>query len=273
MPVRTDVELAAGDPLDLINGLPVHPLVVHAAVVLIPLAALGVVLMALIPRFSRSVGWLVVAVAVAGAGAAKVAEEAGERFVQRVGEPGFDHQELGELMSWFGVALVVVSLVLWLLDRRKRPEGPAPRGGLGIGVAVLAVLVATANLVWVYRVGDSGARSVWAAEVAQSTPTPSPDVQPSPTPTATATPAPTSTAAPATFTLADVATHNSPADCWAAIDGAVYNLTAWVDQHPGGAERIVALCGTDATAAFSAQHSGDQEPMTRLPLFVIGALR
>ena len=47
----------SGGPFDLVNGIPVHPLVVHAAVVLVPLAALGLVVMAVWPRFSRSLGW------------------------------------------------------------------------------------------------------------------------------------------------------------------------------------------------------------------------
>lgn len=56
------------------------------------------------------------------------------------------------------------------------------------------------------------------------------------------------------------------------IDDTVYDLTAWVSRHPGGAERITALCGTDGTAAFSAQHSGNEEPQRRLTEFELGPL-
>ena len=42
-----------GGAFALINGLPVHPLVVHLAVVMVPLAAIGLIVMAAWPKFSR----------------------------------------------------------------------------------------------------------------------------------------------------------------------------------------------------------------------------
>jgi len=75
------------------------------------------------------------------------------------------------------------------------------------------------------------------------------------------------------FTLADVQTHNSAASCWAAISGNVYDLTDWVNQHPGGPERILSLCGTDGTAAFTTQHEGAERPASMLLLFKIGSLQ
>ncbi|PKQ21842.1 MAG: hypothetical protein CVT65_16395, partial [Actinobacteria bacterium HGW-Actinobacteria-5] len=59
-------------------GLPLHPLVVHAAVVLVPLAALGALVVLAWARARDRYGWLVVAFAVAGAGAAVVARLSGE---------------------------------------------------------------------------------------------------------------------------------------------------------------------------------------------------
>ena len=157
-----------GGPFDLINGLPVHPLVVHAAVVLIPLSALGLLLMVFWPRFSRSLGWLVSLGAAVAAVAAFVAKESGEALEGRVGEPGFDHAELGDLMPIFAVVLLIATVGLWLLDRSAPADGPSPRRGLRIAAAVVAALVAVGNLVWVYRVGDSGAKSVWTGEVSST---------------------------------------------------------------------------------------------------------
>jgi uncharacterized membrane protein len=155
-----------GGPFDLINGIPVHPLVVHAAVVMVPLAALGLLVMVAWPRFSRRHGWLVVGAAAVAAVANLVAKEAGEALEDRVGEPGFDHAELGDTMPLFAVGLLVVTAILWLVDRAAPEDGPQPRRALRIAAAVLAVLTALANLVWIYRVGDSGAKSVWSGEVA-----------------------------------------------------------------------------------------------------------
>jgi cytochrome b involved in lipid metabolism len=56
-----------------------------------------------------------------------------------------------------------------------------------------------------------------------------------------------------TFTAAQVATHSKPADCWLIISGKVYNITNFLDQHPGGADVILPYCGKDATQAFDTQ--------------------
>jgi cytochrome b involved in lipid metabolism/uncharacterized membrane protein len=264
-------------PLDLINGVPVHPLVVHAAVVLVPLAAFGVLLMVVVPRFSRSLGWVVALAAAAATGACFVAKEAGEQLAKRVGQPGYDHAALGTWMPFFTTVLTVAAFLLWLVDRRKAEDRPAPRGLLGIVVAVLAALIAVSNLVWVFRVGDSGARSVWAGKVAASelpsatsSPLPSAGSKPSASPTSGSTPA--TSASPAVYTLAQVGAHNLQGDCWLAIRGSVYNVTEWIPQHPGGPERIIALCGTDATDAFTTQHDGQPLPNERLSQFQIGTL-
>jgi uncharacterized membrane protein len=159
----------SGGPFDLINGIPVHPLVVHAAVVLVPLTALGLIAMAIWPRFSAKYGWLVVASGFIATVSSFAAKESGEVLEERVGEPGFDHAELGDLMPILAAVLLVAVLILWLIDRSAPAEGAAPRRGLRIVVAVAGVLIALGNLVWVFRVGDSGAKSVWTGKVASST--------------------------------------------------------------------------------------------------------
>ncbi len=161
-------ESGSGGPFDLINGLPVHALVVHAAVVLIPLAALGLIAMAFSVRLSRNVGWLVVLGAAVATGASWVAKESGEKFQIRIGAPGFEHNELGEVMPVFAAVLLLAAVLLWWIDR-SAGGGPQQRRGVRMAVAVVSVVVAAANLVWVYRVGDSGAKSVWSDQVSTST--------------------------------------------------------------------------------------------------------
>jgi cytochrome b involved in lipid metabolism len=73
--------------------------------------------------------------------------------------------------------------------------------------------------------------------------------------------------------MADIAQHNSRQSCWTSIDGSVYDVTKWIDQHPGGAEAILSLCGTDGSAAFNAQHNGQRRPEAELASFRIGALK
>ena len=75
-----------------------------------------------------------------------------------------------------------------------------------------------------------------------------------------------------TFTLAEVATHENPNDCYVAINDDVYDVTEWIAQHPGGDKAILGLCGTDGSAAFTKQHSGQPKPEAMLASFNIGTL-
>lgn len=55
------------------------------------------------------------------------------------------------------------------------------------------------------------------------------------------------------LTKEEVAKHNSSADCWIIISNAVYQITDYLALHPGGAQRIIQYCGTDATQAYATQ--------------------
>jgi cytochrome b involved in lipid metabolism len=68
-----------------------------------------------------------------------------------------------------------------------------------------------------------------------------------------------------------LAKHNKATDCWLAIYGKVYNLTAFAKVHPGGRTKITSRCGTVATTAFSAQHK-DTARLSRVANKVVGVL-
>ena len=55
------------------------------------------------------------------------------------------------------------------------------------------------------------------------------------------------------YSLAAVATHCSPSDCWVVIRNKVYDVTSWVPKHPGGA-LIYINAGKDCTQLFDAYH-------------------
>lgn len=140
---------------DTINGLPLHPLVVHVVVVLLPLSALGAIVIAFVPRWSVRFGVLVWIGSLVSVGAALVAEESGEALAARVGLPAV-HAELGEQVKYFAAALFVTALVLWFLDRRT-----APRTLLMKIIAGVVVIAAVAAVWATFRAGDSGAQAVW----------------------------------------------------------------------------------------------------------------
>ena len=146
---------------DTFNGLPIHPLVVHGVVVLLPLAILGTIAIALRPTWRARYGVLVVLFAVVATALIPVATSSGEQFEKHVGNPG-EHAKLGDQLIWFALPLLVLVLVLVLLDRF------GTKSVLTTAVAALAVLAAVAAGVQVFRVGDSGARAAWGDRVSSA---------------------------------------------------------------------------------------------------------
>ena len=145
-----------------IDGLPLHPLVVHAVVVLLPLATLGALLVAARPRWSRAYGPLVAAAAVIGAAAAFVAREAGEalqRTLSEAGDPleGIEaHGRWGLYVFVLGLAFAVVTVASTVLAHRGGPETRVARVA-----AWFAVALGVAATAFTYLAGESGAKSVW----------------------------------------------------------------------------------------------------------------
>lgn len=140
--------------LDTFNGLPLHPLVVHAVVVLLPLSVVGAIAVALRPAWRQTYGWLVAGLLVVATALTPVATSSGEALEKRVGDPG-RHAELGDQLIWFEIALLVVLVAMLVLHRRGVVSAAAR------GVAVLVLIASVAAAVQVYRVGDSGAKAVW----------------------------------------------------------------------------------------------------------------
>lgn len=149
---------------DTITGLPIHPLVVHAVIVLLPLACLGAVLVAAKPSWNRSWGWVVLACSFIALGSAFVAKESGEKLESRVGRP-WNHAEWGERLPIAAFGLFVLLAVLWWFDRKQR-DG---RTVLTKVVAVLVVLAAAVTLVLTVKVGHSGATAVWGPVIESTT--------------------------------------------------------------------------------------------------------
>jgi cytochrome b involved in lipid metabolism len=75
------------------------------------------------------------------------------------------------------------------------------------------------------------------------------------------------------YTMAEIAAHNSQSSCWTVIRGDVYDLTEWISKHPGGADKILKICGKDGTQAFEKKHGGQDKPEAALAQFKIGKLR
>lgn len=73
-------------------------------------------------------------------------------------------------------------------------------------------------------------------------------------------------------TMQEISEANNNSKCWVVIHGYVYDLTNWINKHPGGPNKILQICGTDATTVFDNQHEGEGRPAETLKAYQIGKL-
>lgn len=153
---------------DTIFGLPVHVLVNHAVVVLVPLGALGVAAMAVVPRWRSRFGVAVLGVLTAGLLAVPVTTQSGKKLEARLHASGVvakqikHHKDMANLVIYPTVALWVLAVALVLLDRRDRP------GRSLTVVAALAVLAAGAASAQVAIAGHLGSTAAWSCTIGSS---------------------------------------------------------------------------------------------------------
>lgn len=138
-----------------VMGLPLHPLVVHAVVVLLPLAALGALAVVVSGRLRDRYAWLVAACAAAAAVSAVVAKVSGEALATSlgVGQLVATHQSYGQYVPYPAIVLAVALPVGLLVKKRSS-------AGWWVS-AVVAAVAAVAALVLVLLTGHSGATAVW----------------------------------------------------------------------------------------------------------------
>ncbi|MFC6092748.1 DUF2231 domain-containing protein [Saccharothrix lopnurensis] len=166
--------MALASDLVKIFDLPAHPLLVHAVVVLLPLAAAGAVALAVVPRWRRRYTWPLLGVTVAGVGSVPLAQWSGDQLYARMatlGNPLIErHASLGnDLLPFalgFGVAVVALLVAGRLADRERAAaadDGNVPGTWRRICavVAVLVIAAGVAATVQVVRIGHSGSTAVW----------------------------------------------------------------------------------------------------------------
>jgi len=171
-----------------INGLPLHPLVVHAVVVLVPLTALIAVLF-LVPRFRRSLRWPMVVLALVSLASTFVARQSGLNLKkvlvppQSAGsapnpllDPIDRHQHLANQLWYIVIVFTIIVLIAAYVLRPDDELGPFPahrgdpdseQGETSLDtviraiVAALVVVGAVAVVVQTVRTGEQGSRAVW----------------------------------------------------------------------------------------------------------------
>lgn len=153
-----------------IRGLPAHPLFAHVPVVLIPLAGIGAVAM-LWPKVRDRIGWYVVGLVFVAGIFTQLTISAGQGLKEYVRETELlrKHTSMGENIRPWVLLMFLALLGVMLVARRARsvaPNGAAGGGSgalkyAGITLAVLSIVFSVVATVWIYRIGDSGAKAVW----------------------------------------------------------------------------------------------------------------
>lgn len=149
-----------------IDGIPMHPLVVHLVVVLVPTAAFTVLVSVIWPAARERLGWITPGLALSAAISVPIAESSGESLIEEVQVSAqiATHAELAEgLLPWVaGLALWSVAVHVWGL---RVPGGTGiagmPRRLVAVVLITGAIVFSAGSTVQVVRIGDSGARSVW----------------------------------------------------------------------------------------------------------------
>ena len=75
------------------------------------------------------------------------------------------------------------------------------------------------------------------------------------------------------LTYADVEKHNKEDDCWIILNGKTFDVTTFIDQHPGGSSLIIDVAGQDATIPFLAAHPESVMKLTLGPKGLADSLR
>ncbi|NUS53464.1 MAG: hypothetical protein HOV66_01170 [Streptomycetaceae bacterium] len=164
---------------DTVFGLPVHVLVLHFAVVLVPLAALATIAVAVRPAWLPRFGVWVAALDAVMVVLVWATKESGEKLLKRIypdpsARPAAmrTHIERGDDLLWYAVALFVVAAALVVVARLRARGQAAIRDSVPAFVvpvvAVLAVAAAVLVTVQVVRTGHAGSQVVWKP-IVQST--------------------------------------------------------------------------------------------------------
>jgi|tagenome__1003787_1003787.scaffolds.fasta_scaffold20946009_3 hypothetical protein len=160
---------------DKIHGLPGHVLLIHLVVVILPMAALMLIASAVWPAARAKLGVLTPAAALVALILVPITTDAGhylqDHLPNNFGQSAQvrHHAALGENLLPWAVGIFVMAAAVWILGRRFGLSWRGSAGGAARAlpvwvtalVAALSIVVAVGGTIQLYRIGDSGARSVW----------------------------------------------------------------------------------------------------------------
>jgi uncharacterized membrane protein len=154
--------------VDIVFGLPSHPLFVHLPLVAVPAAALAALAIALRPAWRRRFGLAATALTAVGFVGTFLATQSGEELYDaiesRIGDVADRHQELGEQTLMLVAAFFLTMVGSVVADHRLISQFVEQRGfGRHVATALtwIGAVVGAVATVWMLRTGHEGARLVW----------------------------------------------------------------------------------------------------------------
>lgn len=156
------------------GDLPLHVLVIHAAVVVLPASTLVAIVFALVPKWRWLLRWPTLLLGLGSLVIAFVARESGEAFVAAI--PQLEkivelHEERGKLLFWFCLIFLAVTIAAFLLlggpSQLASGKGAKATKSKPLELVVSAAVVVVGVLViWqTIRTGDAGAKAVWDGQL------------------------------------------------------------------------------------------------------------
>jgi uncharacterized membrane protein len=148
---------------EFVTGLPLHVLVVHFVVVLLPLTVAGAIVIAVWPAARQRYGWLVFGAAAVATVLVPVATESGDDLKNRIPTNAQieEHERLGDQLIYFTIPLLVAVAALMVVHDVGRRLVLSWTKVAMVAAAVLTIGLSVAAGIHVYRVGDAGSRAVW----------------------------------------------------------------------------------------------------------------
>lgn len=167
------------------DGLPAHPLFIHVPVVLIPVSVLGAIACVARPAWLRRYGVPLSVTAIVAMSSTFLAMQAGAALrgaLNLQGTAASLIQRHSHAAHMLAVVFVLFTAVLILTFAAQRISGGMPTG-LAIAdrllsprisvvaLRVVLVVLALVSAYMVFKVGDLGAKAVWAGKLQHSAPT------------------------------------------------------------------------------------------------------
>lgn len=152
----------------IVNGLPLHVLLVHLVVILVPVTALCVLLAAAWPAARRRLGVVLALMGLFVIGSVPLTEQAGQWLKDRVPATPLisAHAALGGALWPWTLALGLLAIAIWLwhaLTERAARRGTPPRARRAVAVVLVLLAVGIGGMAtWqTVLVGESGSRAIW----------------------------------------------------------------------------------------------------------------